>query len=108
MCDWSSDVGDSERSADAAGCERKKFSWAPFFSGDARWTTVGTHVATMGITGKAIAPKCAPWVRARMFEKLAAKAVPAKAQAAPGCTAAEARRPGQSMKPTATAARIQQ
>src|SRR3546814_13186999 len=48
-----------------------------FFSGDARWATVGAHLGAMGIAGKAIAPECAPtkrWVRARLFEKLAAEA----------------------------------
>src|SRR3546814_8796748 len=90
---------------------RKRRFGAFFFSGDARWATVGAHLGAMGIAGKAIAPECAPtkrWVRARMFEKLAAEAAPAKAQAASGCTAAEARRTGQSMKPTATPARTQQ
>src|SRR3546814_5897868 len=89
----------------------KKGASAPFVSGDARCATVGAHLGAMAVPVMPIARKCAPtnrWVRARMFEKLAAEAAPAKAQAASGCTAAEARRPGQSMKPTATAARIQQ
>src|SRR3546814_19578459 len=83
----------------------------PFFSGVARWATVGAHLGAMALPVMPIAPKCAPtnrWVRARMFEKLAAEAAPAKAQAASGCTAAEARRPGQRLKPPATAARNQQ
>src|SRR3546814_18065339 len=62
---------------------RKRRFGAFFFSGDARWATVGAHLGAMGIAGKAIAPECAPtkrWVCARMFGKLAAEAAPAKAQ----------------------------
>src|SRR3546814_15018695 len=76
---------------------RKRRFGAFFFSGDARWATVGAHLGAMGIAGKAIAPECAPtkrWVRARMFEKLAAEAAHAKAQAASGCTRSEERRVG--------------
>src|SRR3546814_2967615 len=48
----------------------------PFFSGVARWATVGAHLGAMALPVMPIAPKCAPtnrWVRARMFEKLAAE-----------------------------------
>src|SRR3546814_15281215 len=50
----------------------KKGASAPFFSGDARWATVGAHLGAMALPVMSIAPKCAPtnrWVRARLFEK---------------------------------------
>src|SRR3546814_17079197 len=81
---------------------RKRRFGAFFFSGDARWATVGAHLGALGIAGNAIAPECAPpqrWVRARLFDNFASEASHAQAQAASGCSAAEARRPGPSLTP---------
>src|SRR3546814_19677006 len=89
---------------------RKRRFGAFFFSGDARWATVGAHLAAMGIAGKATAPACAPTQRssrARMFATLAAAPAPPTAPAASGCRAADAPRTGPSVQPTPTPTRTQ-